>query len=567
MKKLVFIFVLCVAAVFAQTTYAPLTGFFSGGPVAVLWDKFVTAVAAPIPSPHTAQPGPGSWTIVDTGNKATISGSTLNYSSGNLTDPRFTSALYPMYPGRALMFSAAGRFFGGFLNSTATTLADYGIWLRNGSWGAWTGGLNAYPVSPTTLASGNTYQYAIIQREFGFTWWVKGNEFSSWTLFWISGQSDRADYTAHGVQLGSGESGTGTTTYSNVRLMDLNGVWASRFGQATGSSYFPANPQTISSTADGMVMFNWKPVAAEILDIQFRRTDDSNCLIARFDQAGNTMKLFSKVAGVEVQLATTAFTWGTSGRTLYVNFQGTSLRARIEGQTSITATSAINQSVAGVKATGASLGSSFASFPSTAVADIAVSGSPAAGFFPMGDSKTVGSVDTTGYWQQGYPIYLSNNISTAAKGWYEYPARLATSGWKTADLAAATPAALAAATGPAPNYAIIDIGVNDASSGTSQASFEASYGQILDALHVKWPRLRVLVAQVWSRGNDVPCDLTDDVWIPNVLATRSWASIGLDERVTLKGNDNGNTYTVDGTHPNHIGFLAMAAVWQASMGF
>jgi lysophospholipase L1-like esterase len=42
---------------------------------------------------------------------------------------------------------------------------------------------------------------------------------------------------------------------------------------------------------------------------------------------------------------------------------------------------------------------------------------------------------------------------------------------------------------------------------------------------------------------------------------------GVDERVTLKGSDNGATYTFDGIHPNAIGYQAVADTTRTILGF
>src|SRR3990172_2689119 len=48
-----------------------------------LLDNFNTAEAAPLTSPRTAEPGPGTLTIVDTENKLSISGGQLVCAGGN----------------------------------------------------------------------------------------------------------------------------------------------------------------------------------------------------------------------------------------------------------------------------------------------------------------------------------------------------------------------------------------------------------------------------------------------------------------------------------------------------
>jgi lysophospholipase L1-like esterase len=112
---------------------------------------------------------------------------------------------------------------------------------------------------------------------------------------------------------------------------------------------------------------------------------------------------------------------------------------------------------------------------------------------------------------------------------------------------------IAAAT-QTPDWILVNTGINDTNApATLQAAFEASYGSLLDKLHTAWPSARILVTYPWARNLDAACD-TMAGWIDNVLATRSpWAVIGDDERVWMKGADNGATMTNDGIHPNKAG--------------
>lgn len=147
---------------------------------------------------------------------------------------------------------------------------------------------------------------------------------------------------------------------------------------------------------------------------------------------------------------------------------------------------------------------------------------------------------------------------------------MALSGWRVGDLDTQANGWIASNTQEVPaflnKFILINVGVNDIGV-TSQASFEASLGSLLDKIHAAWPTTRILVARVWKRGFDSQCDTMDNTWIPNVLATRgSFAAVGIDERVTIKGGDNGATNTTDGVHYSAAGNTAVALAWQSSMG-
>lgn len=151
--------------------------------------------------------------------------------------------------------------------------------------------------------------------------------------------------------------------------------------------------------------------------------------------------------------------------------------------------------------------------------------------------------------------------------WAIDPAMLALGGQKMAYLAANVDSWLAGATRPG-EWALIDMGVNDmALPATSQASYEADLAYVLDKIHAAWPLTKILVAKPWQRGYDTAANSMAG-WIDNVLATRGpWAAVGHDERVWLKGADNGATMTYDGVHYSAAGNTEVVAQWQALMGF
>jgi lysophospholipase L1-like esterase len=176
----------------------------------------------------------------------------------------------------------------------------------------------------------------------------------------------------------------------------------------------------------------------------------------------------------------------------------------------------------------------------------------------MGDSKTSAF---------GFQNELLGNLRES--GTYERvvynPPQLAIFATTTAGLNAATDAWLAAQNST-PDLVLLNIGINDISIGTTQATFESNLGSLLDKVHVRYPEARVLVMRPWRQNFNSQCDQMDNFWIPNVLSSRSsWAFLGPDERVFLKHNDNGASRTTDGVHPNIEGYHQTALAWQASI--
>ena len=123
----------------------------------------------------------------------------------------------------------------------------------------------------------------------------------------------------------------------------------------------------------------------------------------------------------------------------------------------------------------------------------------------MGDSKTAANL---------FQPTLLRNLEAVTDYRPITSAQLATGGWKVADLDSAATAWLASATNT-PDWVLINIGVNDLTGATSQASFEASLASVLDKVHAKWASAKVRVALIWKRNGDAASDLID-TWITNV---------------------------------------------------
>lgn len=136
---------------------------------------------------------------------------------------------------------------------------------------------------------------------------------------------------------------------------------------------------------------------------------------------------------------------------------------------------------------------------------------------------------------------------------------------------AATLAAMPAALDATDIRALINLGVNDITTGLpAEATWIANYVAILDAIHVKWPSALVYVMRPWLHGNPSPSYDTEcntlAGWIASVIAARSaFAEVGPDERVWLKGSDDGATMTIDGTHYSVAGNAECTRQWTAGL--
>lgn len=125
--------------------------------------------------------------------------------------------------------------------------------------------------------------------------------------------------------------------------------------------------------------------------------------------------------------------------------------------------------------------------------------------------------------------------------------------------------------GLSPQQPVVNIllnwGANDMGGLPAEATWEGYYYTILDALHAQWPNAKCYIMRPWKRGFDADA-ATLHGWIDTIVAARStFAAVGPDEAVWLKGSDNGATNTTDGQHYSAAGEIACASVWQTTLGY
>lgn len=112
---------------------------------------------------------------------------------------------------------------------------------------------------------------------------------------------------------------------------------------------------------------------------------------------------------------------------------------------------------------------------------------------------------------------------------------------------------------------LFNLGVN--SFGTAiEADWIADVETIVDAVHARWPQASVYLARPWKQGYDAVADDYAD-WIDTIVAARTFCYVGHDERVWLKGGDNGATMTYDGIHYSSAGQAECAAQWATVLGY
>lgn len=197
---------------------------------------------------------------------------------------------------------------------------------------------------------------------------------------------------------------------------------------------------------------------------------------------------------------------------------------------------------------------------------------PAEHWISYGDSKTFGaSWQATLYNRANLAAYPSRQLDWAVltptpTTNAAHAGILARNGSTVASMKALVDADLAAMSGPSVSKVLFNLGANEVGT-VAEATWEANVLYILDAFRAKWPSVEVYIARPWRRGFDADCD---DIaaWIDVVVAARSFAHLGPDERVTIKAGDDGATNTWDGVHYSvPVGATAWAEAWKTTLGY
>lgn len=271
-------------------------------PTYVLFDDFSTNQSAPLTTPRTAEPGPGTLTFTDAAN-------ILSISAGELRANGTTSGTNTGYIPSDSISRAAGRAFAVYLS--AITAAGIG---RLGLHSSLVSGLTYYLVLGTSTfsivdtGSHNTptittpVMVIFVQRATGafliigtrLVWVYRTSTAALKPVLWFAAsQSPNLRIPFLKVE--------------DVAAMDTDAEVYTSFAAS------PASGDTYTMTADAIIDLDWTVATGETLTVMFRRTDDNNTLKIECVQASNTIKLYKRVAGVDTELTpvfgSTSQTW------------------------------------------------------------------------------------------------------------------------------------------------------------------------------------------------------------------------------------------------------------------
>lgn len=545
--------------------------FVPAAPTVTFEDAFTDAHAAGAVNATTSTDGTRTRTVTDTNGKMTTAGGRLVMASGGVStaDPGiYYPPVQTRVVGRGVFWTFNTGPTGNIENvgwAGSATPAN-GLWRTAATAGtqfdAADNGTTVAALSDICLAN-TDYTCGIIMRTTGAHFVIKGGQFKVWTRFWVSNTgTGNALYPAmtHGT---TAVSGVGADL---VQQADSIGQWATQYGTADSHYATSTNGQTLTAPVNALVEHTIVAATGVTQELWVRRIDASNGWIVRCNQGSSTVKLIELNAGVETERATAAQTWtnGTSYRIVVLANQqkfrvhvGTTYKFAYLSQTGF----ASGQTGVYVSHAGTEL-NTWDVNPTLLVTGTA----PTSTIWPYGDSKTFGSGDTVVDGKTGYPPLLVASLTTATGvAWAESPLRIGRPGYTSAMMRALIDKDLTTLPS-APDWILVNLSINDA--GGVEATITADMNYILDAMHVKFPSARILLMRVWSSGAPSGgVSMLDDTIYPALVATRPYCALGPDERVFLKGSDNGATYTADGIHPNHAGYVLTAAQWQTAMGY
>lgn len=317
-----------------------------------LLDRFRTPDAAPLASPRTCEPGPGTLTITETDGSFAISAGKLQI--GHQTTPGWNAH---GFAAGGVARAAGNILFGNwtlddlsndalFAWSDAAALALANV-TRDGLY--WSGvGIKAYPTNSVIgiYAASTRYEVAIVQRATGSHLLIRGGAFTHWTLLWICATGSAATlypvftaYTYDGdlddlrvplerkwtpTPLASdsfdrtNSTNIGSTDGAAVEEQGGSGLaWTEIYGDfdielnrlrtLTSGGADPHYLCTLDSgSADCIIQCTTQsPVDAGANGISLRATDASNFWLIDAEYTGNTFRLYEYNGGVWTQRAST----------------------------------------------------------------------------------------------------------------------------------------------------------------------------------------------------------------------------------------------------------------------
>jgi hypothetical protein len=327
-----------------------VSGAVAAALVYLLRDEFTTDEAAPITTPRTCEPGPGTLTVVDTGGRLSISGGQLvNINAVSVwADPRIYSAnSFTRAAGLAFGFDITdgqtmNQIIGWQTIAAGGTSLQVAAYINGGFVDMWNAGVADWARLLLAPIAGVTYKVFSVLRSSGGFLTADGK------ILWVTNTLNTASVFP-GAVFSTGAATAGKQ--DNWRVMQLAAPWDTDYGIATNRIAVPQINDTTTSEANALIEMTWQAVTGQVWELDVRRTDDDNRWIIRCDQTGSTIKLIERNAGTETERASAAQTWtnGTSYRLVVIQ-DGNTIKTFVANVAKNTYTSAtFNNTATGIK--------------------------------------------------------------------------------------------------------------------------------------------------------------------------------------------------------------------------
>jgi len=288
------------------------------GVTPIVWllrDEFLTDEAAPLASPRTAEPGPGTLTLVQNDDGQ------MSISDGKLLIP---VQVTPAWGDQGFYGPAMARIAGRALVTTLTwTVRDDCMiaWQRSASLAnsAFNNIANAFympssgqvysgdaqvgfPFSAITLSANTVYDVAVVLRTSGAFLLLKGGTFTVWTLLWVSGVDNSASVYASISNYDGAES----VEFFGVR--DLPAPFDTDYGIASVNVATPVSGTSYTATADAItdmeITLPESPSSGDRMELRYRVQDDDNYMVfyARYSGSAWDVRIDKVEGGSATQL-------------------------------------------------------------------------------------------------------------------------------------------------------------------------------------------------------------------------------------------------------------------------
>lgn len=275
----------------------------------LLRDEFSTDASAPLTSPRTCEPGPGTLTLAQNDGQLSIASAKLSFP-GQTTPATGDQGFYGEKAGGGAFSRQAGRALLTAINLTGVSGSPYSAlgWTRTASVSAnnfdaeyyvASGNLSvgisngANPGVVAALSATTDYQLAVVLRGTGAYYFIKGGAFAAWTLLWVA----TTTVTANLYPCFDNYNGVGTLDY--VRVYDLSAPFTTDFGIATLNQSSPVSGSSYTTDADGLyhLTITAPGTLADQTELRYRVQDASNYWTAYLDSSG-ALKVDSVSGGV-----------------------------------------------------------------------------------------------------------------------------------------------------------------------------------------------------------------------------------------------------------------------------